>query len=109
MVRFSSQVILNTSKGKNLKGYFPGPVFWDVDPSVLDVEKDKIFIIERVLSRNMGDPQYFELLERLYPISDIVRCAKRSEQIRGNSSIRAVAERYGIRPDHMKNYNPSFG
>ena len=97
------------SKGKNLKGYFPGPVFWDVAPSVLDVEKDKIFIIERVLSRNMGDPQYFELLERLYPISDIVRCAKRSEQIRGNSSIRAVAERYGIRPDHMKNYNPSFG
>ena len=49
------------------------------------------------------------VLEGLYPVSDIVRCAKRSEQIRGNSSIRAVAERYGIRPDHMKNYNPSFG
>lgn len=96
-------------KGKSLKGYFPGPIFWDVDPSGLDVQKDKIFIIERVLSRSMGDSKYFELLEKLYPIGDIVQCAKRSEQIRGNSSIRAVAERYGIRPDHMKNYNPSFG
>lgn len=100
---------IRSQKGKNLKDYFPGPIFWDVDPYGLDVQRDKAFIIERVLSRNMGNPRYFELLEGLYPKSDIVRCAKRSGQIRGNSSIRAIAKRYGIKPGLMKNFNPSFG
>lgn len=61
---------LNISKSRlkriDLKNHFPGSVFWDVDPNLLDIKKDKDFIIERVLSRNMGNPVYLERLEAIY-------------------------------------------
>lgn len=96
-------------KGIDLKNHFPGPVFWDVDPNLLDIKKDKDFIIERVLSRNMGNPIYLEKLEAIYSKKEIMKYALSSDQIRGNNAIRLIAKRYGLNPSNIKNFNPSFG
>lgn len=101
--------IFRKNKGIDLENHFPGPVFWDVDPSSLDIKLDKDFIIERVLARNMGNEIYFEKLEELYPKREIKKIALSSSQIRGNNTIRAIANRYGIDPNRIKNYNPAFG
>ena len=93
----------------DLNNHFPGPVFWDVDPSSLNIKHDKEFIIERVLSRNMGNHMYLELLEELYSVKDIKKIALSSNQIRGNNRIRVIADRYHIDPNKIKNFNPSFG
>ena len=95
-------------KGIDLKNHFPGPVFWDVDPDSLDVKLDKYFIIDRVLARNMGNAKYLEQLEELYSKKEIVERALLSSQIRGNNTIRLIANRYGINPNKIKNFNPSF-
>ena len=100
---------ISFSKEKNLVNFFPGPVFWDIDPSKLDVKNDKAFIIERVLSQNMGNQDYFKKLDELYSRKEIIRLAKKSNQIRGNNSIRAIAEYYNIDPFQLKNFNPAFG
>ncbi len=96
--------------GKIKDDYFPKAIFWDVDPSLLDVEDDKWFIIDRVLARNMGNPVYFEKLEALYSRKDIVkRVLSYSEEIRGNVKLLAIANRYEFDPNKLKNYNPAFG
>ena len=100
---------ISFKKGKNLANFFPGPVFWDIDPSKLDVKNDKSFIIERVLSQNMGNQECFKKLDELYSKGEIIKYAKRSNQIRGNNSIRAIADYYHIDPSQLKNFNPSFG
>ena len=105
------KIKLNISNFKriDLKNHFPGPVFWDVDPNLLDIKNDKDFIIERVLSRNMGNPLYLEKLEDLYSKKEIIKYALSSNQIRGNNAIRLIAQRYGLNPNNIKNFNPSFG
>ncbi len=100
---------IQRSKKIDLKNHFPRAVFWDVDPRSLDLKKDKDFIIERVLSRNMGNPKYLELLEELYSRKDIVKIAVSSNEIRGNVKIRVIANRYNIQPNKIKNFNSSFG
>lgn len=91
-----------------LRANFRKAIFWDVDMDKLSKKADKVFIIDRVLSRNMENPVYLERLEKLYQIKDIKKIAKSSRSIRGNEAIRFIAKRYGMDPNSFKNYIPNL-
>lgn len=48
---------------------FPKRLFWDVDPSTLDIDKHASFIIQRVTQR--GDIRDWNSLKKLYSIKKI--------------------------------------
>jgi hypothetical protein len=54
-------------------------LFWDIDFSSLDKEKNKNFVIERVLE--FGDISHFEELKRIYSIDEIKEVLRNSKNI----------------------------
>ncbi len=87
---------------------FPRAMFWDVDPEKLSIRKNKSFIIQRVLSRNMEREEYMENLEKLYSIEDIKHFALISHQIFGNENIDFIAKLYDMNPRDFPKYILDF-
>jgi hypothetical protein len=87
-----------------VKGIFPKAMFWDVDVRLLSIEFDGDFIIDRVLAWNMGQEDFFETLDSLYPIYLIKSVALNSRQIKGNENIESIAIRYNLDPLAFNKY-----
>lgn len=93
-----------SAKSGHLKKVFRKSIFWDVDMDRLSVKKDRKFIIERVLSRNMHDLQNLINLESLYSRDQIKEVALGSREIIGNDSIHFIAKRYRLNPKAFPKY-----
>jgi len=63
----------NTSSQAEIARFTPA-LFWDVDREELDIEKNRAFIVQRVLER--GHDSDWELLKVCYTIQEIVDTAK---------------------------------
>lgn len=77
----------------------------------LSINRDKDFIIQRVLSRHMNkieNLENLENLEKLYSKNSIKLYAKNSSEIFGNENIEFVASRYGLNPRGFKKYLPNI-
>lgn len=92
----------------DIKSNFQKWMFWDVDMGKLSVKEDKFFIIDRVLSGSMENPKYLQQLDKMFSRQDIINVAKSSRSIRGNESIRFIANRYGMDPKSFKQYIPNI-
>lgn len=92
----------------DLRSNFRKAMFWDVDMNKLSIKADKFFIIDRVLSQNMQNPIYLQRLEKMFSKQDIKKVAKYSRSIRGNESIRFLANRYGMDPKSFRQYIPNL-
>ena len=95
-------------KKNDLRSNFRKAMFWDVEMDKLSIKHDKFFIIDRVLSRSMKNSIYLDRLEKFYSIKDIKEVAKSSRSIRGNESIRFIANRYAMNPKSFKQYIPNL-
>ena len=95
-------------KQPKLESLFRKAMFWDVHMDRLSIKKDKEFIIDRVLARNMLNPKYLENLEKLYSVDLIKRVAIESNSIRGNEIIRFIANRYGMAPESFRLFIPGI-
>lgn len=93
---------------KDLKSNFRKAMFWDVEMDKLSIKRDKFFIIDRVLSTSMKNSIYLDRLEKFYSIRDIKKVARSSRSIRGNESIRFIANRYAMNPKSFKQYIPNL-
>ena len=73
-------------------------LFWDIDYSKLNIDKDKDIIIPRALYATI--PETFEkdiqILESLYSREDIVEYLKSTKELITNSVCEMVAKRYNI-------------
>jgi len=56
-----------------------GGLFWDIDPSCLDLQENKDYIIERILE--LGDQEALIWLFSTYAQSDIKRVLSKSRRI----------------------------
>ncbi|HBU79146.1 MAG TPA: hypothetical protein DEF18_13680 [Muricauda sp.] len=61
------------------KDYLNPTTFWDVDPNLLDTEKDKDFIIARVLERGT-DPE-IGLIESTYLQREIISALEKTKEV----------------------------
>ena len=68
---------------KSLKEPFLQSFFWDTDTSKLDIEKNKQYIIERILE--YGDKKEVKWLFSTYKKDDIVETLKKSKRISAKS------------------------
>lgn len=92
----------------NLSDLYSRAIFWDVKMEDLSINRDKDFIIQRVLSRHMNKIENLENLEKLYSKNIIKSYAKNSSEIFGNENIEFVANRYGLNPMGFKKYLPNI-
>ena len=56
----------------------------------------------------MKNSIYLDRLEKCYSIKDIKEMAKSSTSIRGNESIRFIANQYAMIPKSFKQYIPNL-
>lgn len=77
---------------------FPKHLFWDMDYSKLNIDKDKDIIIPRALYATT--PETFEkdiqILESIYSREDIVEYLKNTKELITNSVCEMIAKRYNI-------------
>jgi hypothetical protein len=92
----------------NLSDLYSRVIFWDVKMEDLSINRDKDFIIQRVLSRHMNKIENLENLEKLYSKNSIKSYAKNSSEIFGNENIEFVASRYRLNPRGFKKYLPNI-
>ena len=83
---------------RNIAEIFPNYLFWDVDSSKLDVQRDRALIIPRALYMTTQDsfPTDIAKLEQLYSSKQIVEQLKSTKEKISNDVCRMVAERYSI-------------
>jgi len=62
----------------------PRALFWDTDPTCLDLQENKEYIIERTLE--LGDDRAVRWLFSIYPRSDIKKVLAKSRRISRKSS-----------------------
>lgn len=84
----------------NIVDVFPKYLFWDMDYSELDIEKDKAVIIPRALYATTSETfeADIQLLEGLYTSSDIVKYLKQTKENISNNVCLSVADRYHVKP-----------
>ena len=86
------------NKQVDISTIFPKHLFWDIDYSKLNIDKDKDIIIPRALYATI--PETFEkdmqILESLYTREDLVECLKNTKELITNSVCEMVAKRYNI-------------
>jgi len=92
------------SEAKRLLGKIPKSVFWDVDVEVLSPERDSYFIVRRIMNRAIGSVELFEIIDQIYSIDLIEKVALNSRQIRGNETIKDIANRYNLNPRDFKQW-----
>ena len=88
----------------NIANIFPKELFWDVNPSQLDVEVDKDLIIPRALYATTENTfaEDISRLERLYKRTEIVDELKSTKERISNKVCTMVARRYHIK--HFSRY-----
>lgn len=88
----------------NIANIFPKELFWDVNPSQLDVEMDKDLIIPRALYATTESTFIEDILrlERLYKRTEIVDELKNTKERISNKVCTMVARRYHIK--HFSRY-----
>jgi hypothetical protein len=88
----------------NIANIFPKELFWDVNPSQLDVEMDKDLIIPRALYATTENTFTEDILrlERLYKRTEIVDELKNTKERISNKVCTMVARRYHIK--HFSRY-----
>jgi len=69
----------NTDLDKEFKAYIHPRVFWDCRFEELDIEKDKIFIIGRVLMR--GTDKEIRFIEDNFSLQEIKEAVERSTEV----------------------------
>ncbi|MCF8428470.1 MAG: DUF6922 domain-containing protein [Bacteroidota bacterium] len=88
------------NKSVNIATIFPKNLFWDMDPSKLNLSRDKSIIIPRALFATT--PETFETdikkLEALYSAKDIVKYLKLTTENISNKVCLSVSKRYNIKP-----------
>ena len=86
------------NKQVDITSIFPKNLFWDIDYSKLNIDKDKDIIIPRALYATI--PETFEkdiqILESLYSREEIVEYLKSTKELITNSVCEMVAKRYNI-------------
>ncbi|TCC89270.1 hypothetical protein EZ428_16365 [Pedobacter frigiditerrae] len=89
---------------KNIADILPKDLFWDVNPSNLDVQEDKDLIIPRALYATTEDTFSKDIsrLEELYKRSEIVEELKITKERISNKVCKMVAQRYHVR--HFSRY-----
>jgi len=82
----------------NIGKVFPKHLFWDMDHSALDFERDKDIIIPRALFAST--PETFDTdiatLENLYSRKQILKYLKNTKERISNEVCRLVAKRYDV-------------
>ncbi|WP_154859698.1 DUF6922 domain-containing protein [Cyclobacterium xiamenense] len=82
----------------NIAKVFPKHLFWDMDHSALDFERDKDIIIPRALFATT--PETFDTdivtLEKLYSRKQILKHLKTTKERISNEVCRLVANRYDV-------------
>jgi len=88
----------------NIADIFPKELFWDVNPSQLDVVADKDLIIPRALYATTESTFAEDILrlERLYKRTEIVDELKFTKERVSNKVCTMVARRYHIK--HFSRY-----
>ena len=88
-------------KQDNISKIFPKHLFWDVDMTRLDLEKDKDLIIPRALFATTTETFQSDILklEALYPKTQILQELKKTKERISNQVCTLVARRY-----HVKNF-----
>ena len=83
----------------NIANIFPNELFWDVNPSQLDVEMDKDLIIPRALYATTESTFIEDILrlERLYKRTEIVDELKNTKERISNKVCTMLARRYHIK------------
>ena len=78
---------------------FPKHLFWDVDMSSLDIEKDRDLIIPRALiaSTPLTFTDDISKLEQIYSKATITRELKETKEMISNQICLLVARRYHIK------------
>jgi len=80
----------------NIADVFSKHLFWDVDMSLLDIEKDRDLIIPRALYTTSTEtfPSDIVKLEALYSKATILRELKTTREKISNNICRLIARRY---------------
>jgi predicted molibdopterin-dependent oxidoreductase YjgC len=88
----------------NIATIFPKELFWDVNPSQLNVQEDKDFIIPRALYATTESTFTNDIsrLERLYKRIEIIKELKSTKERISNKVCTMVAQRYHIK--HFSRY-----
>jgi len=88
------------NKSVNIATIFPKHLFWDIDNSILNLDRDKDIIIPRALFATT--PETFERdilkLETLYSAKDIVKYLKLTTENISNKVCVSVCKRYNVKP-----------
>lgn len=89
---------------KNIADVLPKDVFWDVNPSQLDVKEDKDLIIPRALLATTESTFIEDIsrLEQLYNHTEIVKELKTTKERISNKVCMMVAQRYHVK--HFSRY-----
>lgn len=85
---------------KKISNLFPKHLFWDVDTSKLDLQRDSELIIPRALYMTNEDsfPQDIARLEKFYTSTQIIDKLKNTKEKISNNVCRMVAKRYSTAP-----------
>jgi hypothetical protein len=92
--------ILNGMKmQQDISNLFPSHLFWDIDPSRLDVKEDMDLIIPRALYATAPARfnQDISRLESLYTRNQIVDTLKNTKELISNHVCNLVAKHYRIK------------
>ena len=83
-------------KQQNIASIFPKHLFWDVDMSKLDLQKDKDLIIPRALFATTESTFSRDItrLESLYSQEEILTVLKTTKELISNNVCKWVADRY---------------
>lgn len=92
---------------KNIAEIFPKYLFWDVDSSKLDVQRDRALIIPRALYMTTRDSFSTNIakLEQLYSPQQIVDQLKTTKEKISNEVCSMVADHYSI--PRFYRFNPN--
>ena len=88
------------NKSVNIATIFPKHLFWDLDPSKLNLSKDKAIIIPRALFATTPETfeQDIERLEQVYTPRMIVKYLKNTKENISNKVCVSVSKRYNVAP-----------
>lgn len=84
----------------NIATIFPKYLFWDVDPSALDVHQDRDLIIPRAMYATNQTTFETDIrrIENLYSREEITHHLKTTKEMISNEVCLMVANRYNIEP-----------
>jgi hypothetical protein len=80
-------------------------LFWDVSPHLLDLDKNKKMILERVFSR--GNIDEFSLVNRYYSREEIRETVKRIGTL-DKKTLHFLSKVYQIQPGEFKCYKKNL-